>query len=96
MNNVPKPEAPIVALWGSACNGNTEFLRAYYDEHPERINQRYNKFGFEYSLIMGALRNHQYKTVEYLMSIGETLTDKEKTEISTELEKIDIVRRLIV
>lgn len=44
---------------------------------------------------MGAFRNNQFDTVEYLMSVGEELTQKEYDEIHTEMQKQDIMQRLV-
>ena len=44
---------------------------------------------------MGALRNNQFETVEYLISVGETITDEEKEQILTELKRIDIIKKLV-
>ena len=81
-------------LWEYACNGDIEKLKKYYSEHNE-TNRRYCRFNKEHSLIMGALRNNQFETVEYLISVGETITDEEKEQILTELKRIDIIKKLI-
>ena len=81
-------------LWEYACNGDIEKLKKYYSEHNE-TNRRYCRFNKEHSLIMGALRNNQFETVEYLISVGETITDEEKEQILTELKRIDIMKKLV-
>ena len=81
-------------LWEYACNGDIEKLKKYYSEHNE-TNRRYCRFNKEHSLIMGALRNNQFETVEYLISIGENITDEEKEQILTELKRIDIMKKLV-
>ena len=81
-------------LWGYACNGDIEKLKKYYSEHNE-INRRYCRFNKEHSLIMGALRNNQFETVEYLINVGETITDEEKEQILTELKRIDFIKKLV-
>ena len=81
-------------LWEYACNGDIEKLKKYYSEHNE-INRRYCRFNKEHSLIMGALRNNQFETVEYLISVGETITDEEKEQILIELKRIDIMKKLV-
>ena len=81
-------------LWEYACNGDIEKLKKYYSEHNE-INRRYCRFNKEHSLIMGALRNNQFETVEYLISVGETITNEEKEQILTELKRIDIIKKLV-
>ena len=67
-------------LWSMACSGEIPALQRYYDNGGEP-NIRYEKFGKEHSLIAGAFRNKQYKTVEYLLSVGETIMEHEKSEI---------------
>ena len=81
-------------LWEYACNGDIEKLKKYYSEHNE-TNRRYCRFNKEHSLIMGALRNNQFETVEYLINVGETITDEEKEQILTELKRIDIIKKLV-
>ena len=84
----------INKLWEDACCGNVEELKRYY-ETGGSVNNRYFKFGDEHSLIMGAFRNNQFETVEYLMSVGEEITPKEYEEIQTEMRKQDILQRLV-
>ena len=43
---------------------------------------------------MGAFRNNQFETVEYLMSEGERLSPKETAEIKTELRKLELMQKL--
>lgn len=83
----------IKELWEYACNGNIEKLKKYYDDGGS-INNRYFKFGEGHSLIMGAFRNNQFDTVEYLISVGEEVTKKEYDEICVEMRKFDIMREL--
>ncbi len=84
----------INKLWEYACSGNTEELRKYY-ENGGSINNRYFKFGESHSLIMGAFRNNKFDTVEYLMSVGEELTNKEYTDIKSEMRKQEILGELV-
>ena len=84
----------IYKLWEYVCNGDIEKLKKYYSEHNE-INRRYCRFNKEHSLIMGALRNNHFDTAEYLISVGETITDEEKEQILTELKRIDIIKKLV-
>lgn len=84
----------INKLWEYACSGNTEELRKYY-ENGGSINNRYFKFGESHSLIMGAFRNNKFDTVEYLMSVGEELTNKEYTDIKNEIRKQEILGELV-
>ena len=82
----------INKLWENACSGNIKALKEYYSKYPDGINKRYNRFNTEHSLIMGAFRNNQFETVEYLVSVGETVTDKEKENMLTELKRIEIIK----
>lgn len=84
----------INKLWEYACSGNVEELKKYYDNGGS-VNNRYIKFGEGHSLIMGAFRNNQFDTVEYLMSVGEEISPKEYEEIQTEMRKLDIMQRLV-
>ena len=84
----------INKLWEYACSGNIEKLKEHYDNGGS-INNRYIKFGEGHSLIMGAFRNNQFDTVEYLMSVGEEISPKEHEEIQTEMRKLDIMQRLV-
>ena len=84
----------INKLWEYACSGNTEKLNEYYDNGGS-INNRYFRFGESHSLIMGAFRNSHYDTVEYLMSVGEGLTNKEYDEIKANLRQQDIMHQLV-
>lgn len=83
----------IDTLWEYACSGNIEKLREYY-ENGGSINNRYIKFGESHSLIMGAFRNNQFDTVEYLISEGEELSKKEYAEMQTEMRKLEIMQKL--
>lgn len=84
----------IDELWTYACSGNITRLKTYYN-NSGKLNRRYDKFSTEHSLIMGAFRNNQYDTVEYLMSVGETLTEKEKEEMLVEHRRINVMCKLL-
>lgn len=75
----------IEKLWEAACSGDINILKQYYKIAE---NMRYQKFGKEHSFIMGAFRNNQWEIIDYLLSIGETITREEKEEIQTELNRI--------
>lgn len=75
----------IEKLWEAACSGDINILKQYYKTAG---NIRYQKFGREHSLIMGAFRNSQWEVIDYLLSIGESMTQEEKEEISTELNRV--------
>lgn len=84
----------IEMLWEYACCGDTDSLRIYYENGGE-TNRRYSAFGGEHSLIMGAYRNNQFETVEYMLSVGETVTQIEKNEFNIELQKIMCLRKIV-
>lgn len=83
-------------LFSYACSGKIKALKNYYDNGGE-INQRLpSPFNTsEISLIMGAFRNNQFETVDYLLSVGETVTDEERADISRELKRIETMRKII-
>lgn len=84
----------INKLWEYACSGNIKELKKYYDDGGS-INNRYFRFGESHSLIMGAFRNNQFDTVEYLMSVGEELTDKEYNDIKGEMRKTEVLHEMV-
>lgn len=84
----------IEKLWEYACSGDIQALKKYFSSNEIELNRRFFKFGKEHSLIMGAFRNNQLETVEYLMSVGETVTQEEKVEITKELKRIELLGRL--
>ncbi len=84
----------IEKLWEYSCSGDIEALKKHFSLNRSELNKRYSKFGREHSLIMGVFRNNQFETVEYLMSVGETVTAEEKKEINKELKRIELLRRL--
>lgn len=84
----------IETLWTAACSGDIETLKRYYGAEENIRNIRYIKFDEEISLIMGAYRNNQWKTINYLIGVGETITDEEKKDIQRELNRIDYMRIL--
>lgn len=84
----------IEELWEYACSGNIEKLRKYYNDGGS-INNRCFKFGEAHSLIMGAFRNNQFDTIEYLISVGEEVSKKEYDGLYVEMRKIDVMRKLI-
>ena len=87
-------ETDIKTLWEYACNGKINALKEYFKSENSIINRRYKRLGASYSLIMGAFRNNQFDTVEYLISIGETITDEERKEINKELKRIELIKKL--
>ena len=73
LDELNKQEEKIIEiLWGAACSGEIDTLKAYY-ENGGKVNRRYFKFGIAHSLIAGALRNGQTETVKYLQSRGESV-----------------------
>lgn len=70
----------ICALWNAACSGDLNTLRSYYSGAC-KLNRRYHKFGSDHSLIAGAYRNNQIETVDFLLDMGETVMEHERTEL---------------
>ena len=83
-------EEEISILWNAACSGDMKILRYGLG----MLNCRYEAFGKEHSLIMGALRNNQLEVVEYLVSNGATVTKEEKEELEQELKVLEWKRKL--
>lgn len=78
-------------LWSYACNGNIEGLKSCHISHG---NSNCFTFGKENSLIMGALRNNQFETVDYLLSIGCTITEEECEGLKTEIKRLKYMEKL--
>lgn len=78
----------IEKLFTAACAGDIPTLKEHYNADGKK-NLRYEKFGEENSLIMGAFRNNQWKTLDYLLSVGETITKKEREALINERKHID-------
>lgn len=75
-------EKTIYILWSAACSGEIDILKAYY-ENGGKVGREYFKFGIAHSLIAGALRNRNYETVDYLLSVGETVSgESERREMT--------------
>jgi hypothetical protein len=75
-------EKTIYILWSAACSGEIDILKAYY-ENGGKVGREYFKFGISHSLIAGALRNRNYETVDYLLSVGETVSgESEQREMT--------------
>lgn len=84
----------INQIWSYACSGETENLRAYYNNGGEK-NRRYEAFGQEHSLIAGAYRNGQFDTVEFLLSVGETIMDDEQSEILAYINRLNASQEIV-
>ena len=83
----------IQKLWEYACSGDIENLKKYYDEGG-CVNSRYFKFGIEHSIVMGAFRNNQFETVDYLISVGEGITQTEQNKLQSELKRFGFIEKL--
>ena len=84
LNELNRQEDKIIyILWSAACSGEIDILKAYY-ENGGKVGREYFKFGIAHSLIAGALRNRNYETVDYLLSVGETVSgESEQKEMTT-------------
>ena len=85
----------IEQLWEASCSGDINTLKHYYRRESRVLNRRYKAFGGETSLIMGAFRNNQFDTVDYLISVGETITDDEKEMIQREFKRIECMYKIM-
>lgn len=90
----------IEELWSYACNGNIEKLKQcekewiWSDSVDYPFYKNYVAFGKENSLVMGAFRNNQFETVDWLLGIGCRPTEAEITEMQNELKRIKYMKRL--
>ena len=80
-------------LFAMACCGCADELENYY-KCGGAVNVRYEKFGKEHSLLMGAYNNQQYDTIKVLKAHGETLTAEEQEHINSDYKKIRMLEML--
>lgn len=76
-------EEALNNIWGLVCEGDNrlEDIKYIFEKGLLKPNEfRYNRFGAKHSLIMGALRNGNYKTAELLKSLGEKILKSEVEE----------------
>ncbi|SHJ29372.1 hypothetical protein [Hespellia stercorisuis] len=83
----------IEQLFTFACSGDISGLEEYYKNGGTK-NIRYQKFGTEHSLMMGAFRNCQFATMDYLKSQGETLTEAEAAALQRALGQMERAKHL--
>lgn len=70
-------------IWGLVCEGDDrlEDIRYIFESGLLKPNEfRYDGWGAKHSLIMGALRNGNYKAAELLKSLGEKILKSEVEE----------------
>lgn len=70
-------------IWGLVCEGDDrlEDIRYIFESGLLKPNEfRYDRWGAKHSLIMGALRNGNYKAAELLKSLGEKILKSEVEE----------------
>lgn len=79
MDDVKYGNDELENLWTAVCCNDLNYMKNYYADGGEP-NRRYNKFNNDNSLIMGALRNKNYKMVELLKQNGETILKEELEE----------------
>jgi hypothetical protein len=68
-------------IWTAVCSGDLENVKRLVTDYEE-ANERYNRFGKNHSLIMGAARNNEPEVVSYLISIGGTIEPSETAEFA--------------
>lgn len=90
-----KIDISIDILYNYACNGDVQALEWYFSSPDSIKNRRMFAFGTEHSLIMAAMRNKQYATVQYLHSVGETVTDAERQELLRLFDDLKVVALLL-
>lgn len=70
-------------IWQAVCSARPmdfRTIRKYFEKPSTEKNKRYNRFGIDHSLIMGAARNNNWEMVDLLKSYGETITADEEGE----------------
>lgn len=70
----------IEKLFSYACSGDIEKLKEYYQSEEAVTGRTFRQFGKEHSLVMGAFRNDQFETVEFLLEMGKRLLLKKKSK----------------
>lgn len=78
-DNIEYGKDELDNLWTAVCCNDIEYIKNYY-ENGGTPNKRYNSFGDNHSLIMGALRNKNYNMADLLIRNGETLVAGEIDE----------------
>ena len=74
-------------IWQAVCSEDIETLDSL-KEHWENKNITHLAFGIEHSLIMGALRNRNFKTVNYLIKNEESILPHETKELLQDFREI--------
>ena len=70
-------------VWQAVCSARPmdfRTIKKYFEKPSTEKNKRYNRFGSDHSLIMGAARNNNWEMVDLLKSYGETITANEEAE----------------
>ena len=73
-------------IWTVVCMGDLENVKRLVKDY-ETANKRYNAFGMDHSLIMGAARNNEPEVVSYLIRVGGTIEPSETAEFATFVKK---------
>lgn len=73
-------------LWTAATGGDLDYIHNHY-KNGGKPNQRFNGFGKDHSLIMGAVRNGRWDIVDALQKYGETILPDEQDEFDLELSR---------
>lgn len=74
-------------IWQAVCSGDIITLETLY-EYWQNKHITHLAFGIEHSLIMGALRNKEYATVNYLIKRGEIILSYETEELLQEFAEL--------
>lgn len=85
----------IEKLFSYACSGDIEKLKEYYQSEEAVTGRTLRQFGKEHSLVMGAFRNDQFETVEFLLEMGEAPTAEEKEQVKRELMRWETMKLMI-
>ncbi len=73
-------------LWTAATSNDLDYIHNHF-KNGGKPNQRFNGFGTNHSLIMGAVRNGNWDMVDALKGYGETILPEEQEEYDLELSR---------
>lgn len=80
-------------LFGMACTGDIRELEEYWNDNGN-LNIKYEKFGQCHSLVMGAYRNKQYDTVNWLLEHGTKLNEHEQEEVNDKYYRLVMLEKM--
>lgn len=86
-DNASEDEINHELVWSAVCSNNQDLVSKLFSDGSIKPNTRYERFGNNNSLIMGALRNNNFDMVDFLKSLGETILKSELEEYKSIMAK---------